>query len=77
MNFALDFSADIKYFGFMAKKKKKMGRPPLKAKDKRTALVSLRLKKTERDQLEKEAKAKGLSISNYLLECWQKSRAKK
>jgi uncharacterized protein (DUF1778 family) len=61
----------------MAKRKKKMGRPPLKAKDKRTALVTLRLKKTDRNQLEKEAKARGLSLSNYLLECWQKSRAKK
>lgn len=77
MNFALDFSADTKYFEFMAKKKKKMGRPPLKAKDKRTALVSLRLKETERDEFEKEAKARGLSISNYLLECWQKSRVRK
>jgi hypothetical protein len=61
----------------MAKKKAKMGRPPLKAKDKRTAMVTLRMKKTERDQLEKEATAKSLSLSSYLLECWQKSRAKK
>ena len=54
-----------------------MGRPPLKEKDKRTAIVTLRLKKGERKELEQDAKAKGLSISNYLLECWQKSRAKK
>jgi hypothetical protein len=58
----------------MRKKKAKMGRPPLKKKDRRTALVTLRMKKTERDQLEREAKAKGLSISSYLLECWQKAR---
>jgi len=61
----------------MAKKKTKMGRPPLKAKDKRTALITLRLKPSDRDRLEKEAAAKGLTISSYLLECWQKSRAKK
>lgn len=54
-----------------------MGRPPLKAKDKRTAIVTLRLKKSERKELEQDAKAKGLSISNYLLQCWQKARAKK
>ena len=61
----------------MAKKKSKMGRPPLKAKNKRTAIITLRLKKADRDELEKEAKAKNLTLSGYLLECWQKSRAKK
>jgi len=58
----------------MSRKNTKMGRPPLKVKDRRTALVALRLKPSERKELEKEAKAKGLSLSNYLLECWQKSR---
>ena len=48
-----------------------MGRPPLKEKDRRTAIVTLRMKKTERDKLEREAKAKGLSLSSYLLECWK------
>ena len=60
----------------MAKKRTKMGRPPLKEKDKRNKIVTLRLKKSERKELEQDAKAKGLSISNYLLECWQKSRVK-
>jgi len=58
----------------MRKKKAKMGRPPLKVKDRRIAIVTLRMKKTERDELEREAKAKGLSLSSYLLECWQKAR---
>ena len=58
----------------MEKKKAKMGRPPKKAKDKRAAVVTLRLKPAERKQLEKDAKAKGLSLSSYLLECWQKAR---
>jgi len=62
---------------FMAKKKKKMGRPPLKAIDKRTKIVTIRLKPSERKELGQEAKSKDLSISDYLLECWQKSRAKK
>ena len=61
----------------MKEKKNKMGRPPVKAKDKRTAIITLRLKKTERNQLGKEAEAKGLSLSSYLLQCWQKVRAKK
>lgn len=58
----------------MIKKKAKMGRPALKVKDRRTKIVTLRLKPSERKELEKDAKAKGLSLSNYLLECWQKSR---
>ncbi|GAH88940.1 unnamed protein product [marine sediment metagenome] len=58
----------------MKKKKAKMGRPPLKVKDRRTKIVTLRLKPSERKGLEKDAKAKGLSLSNYLLECWQKAR---
>jgi len=49
-----------------------MGRPPLKAKDKRTKFVTLRLKPSEYKQLEQEAKAKGMSLSNYLKECWKK-----
>ena len=61
----------------MAKKKAKMGRPPLKAKDKRTVITTVRLKKADRSQLEKEAKAEGLTLSSYLLQCWQKARAKK
>jgi uncharacterized protein (DUF1778 family) len=58
----------------MRKKKAKMGRPPLSEKDRRTALVTLRMKETDRDELEREAKAKGLSLSSYLLECWQRAR---
>ena len=73
----LDFTEYIKYVEFMARKKSKMGRPPLKEKDRRNKIVTLRLKPSERQELEQDTKAKGLSISNYLLECWQKSRVKK
>ena len=57
----------------MKRKKAKMGRPPLKAEDKRTAVITLRLKRSERKQLEEDAKARGMSLSSYLLECWQKA----
>lgn len=51
-----------------------MGRPPLKAKDRRTALVTLRLNLSEHKQLKKDAEINGLSLSAYLLECWHKAR---
>ena len=74
MNLVLDFYEYVKYFVFVKKKRAKMGRPTIKAKDKRTACVTLRLKHSERKQLEQEAKARGLSLSSYLLDCWQKAR---
>jgi uncharacterized protein (DUF1778 family) len=58
----------------MKVKKKKMGRPPLKPKDRRTALITLRLTETDRVLLAKEAEAKGMSISSYLFYCWKKGR---
>jgi len=60
----------------MKKKKAKMGRPALKVKDRRTKIVTLRLKPSDRKELENDAKAKGLSISNYLMECWKNQRGK-
>lgn len=60
----------------MEKKKTKMGRPPLEDKDKRSKLVTLRLKESDHKQLTKDANAKGLSLSSYLVECWQKVRRK-
>ncbi len=53
-----------------------MGRPALKAKDRRTKITTLRLKPSDRKDLENDAKAKGLSLSDYLMECWQKQRGK-
>lgn len=54
-----------------------MGRPTLKPKDRRTAIITLRLTGIDRALLLKEAKTKGLSISSYLLDCWKKSEVKK
>jgi uncharacterized protein (DUF1778 family) len=56
----------------MKGKRKKMGRPTKKPKDRRTAIITLRLTDADRALLLKEAKAKGLSISSYLLNCWKK-----
>jgi uncharacterized protein (DUF1778 family) len=53
-------------------KKKKMGRPRLNPKDKRRAVVTLRLTQEERELLEKEANTQSLSVSSYLLKCWKK-----
>ena len=55
----------------MKKKNAKMGRPPLKVKDRRTRTITLRLKPSEREELKNDAEAKGLSLSSYLRECWQ------
>ena len=49
-----------------------MGRPTLKPKDRRNAIITLRLTEIDRGLLEKQAKAEGKSISSYLLSCWKK-----
>ena len=51
--------------------RKKMGRPPLPPEERRNALVTVRLKKVDRDRLEREAEREGLTISGYLLKCWR------
>jgi uncharacterized protein (DUF1778 family) len=58
----------------MKKNRSKMGRPPLKAKDRKTACVTLRLNRSQRKQLEQDAKAQGMTLSTYLLDCWKKVR---
>jgi len=51
-----------------------MGRPPKKAKDRRTRPVALRVTPTDHKQLVQDAEQAGMSISAYLLDCWQKVR---
>jgi predicted HicB family RNase H-like nuclease len=58
----------------MAKRKKKMGRPPKEPQDKLSEIVTLRMNPAEHEQLMRDAKAARLSISAYLLECWKKVR---
>jgi predicted HicB family RNase H-like nuclease len=58
----------------MAKRKNKMGRPPKKAKDKLSEIVTLRMTPADHKQLKKDASVSRLSLSAYLQECWQKGR---
>jgi hypothetical protein len=72
----LYFTEYNKYYACVKGKKKKMGRPTLKLKDRRTAIITLRLTGADRGLLAKEAEAKGMSISSYLLDCWKKAGEK-
>jgi uncharacterized protein (DUF1778 family) len=58
------------------KKKAKMGRPPIPPSERRSAVITIRLRKDERKMLEREAKKEGLSFSSYLLKCWREKREK-
>ena len=51
-----------------------MGRPPKKAKDKLSEIVTLRMTSADHKQLMSDARESGLSISAYLQKCWQKGR---
>ena len=51
-----------------------MGRPPKKAKDRRSKPVTLRMVPAEHKELVTDARRAGLSISEYLLGCWRKVR---
>jgi predicted HicB family RNase H-like nuclease len=73
----LDISVYKKYFVFMAKRKKKMGRPKKKVRDVRSKPVTLRVTPSNHKQLKQDAKHAGMSISAYLLECWQITKDKK
>lgn len=52
----------------MKKKKKRMGRP-LKTGKPLTKRIELRISDEEYRKLEQKAKAKGLSVSEYLRQC--------
>jgi hypothetical protein len=70
----LIYSVYEKYFVIVAKRKKKMGRPPKKAKDVRSKPVTLRMTPADHKQLLKDARDSGLSVSAYLKACWKKMR---
>ena len=56
----------------MAKKaKKRMGRPPKPPDEKWKARVMVNMTEADRKQIEADARAAGLSLSAYLLECWK------
>jgi len=53
------------------KKKSRMGRPPKKPSERRTAMVTIRLMTEERQKLGQDARKAGMSLSSYLLKCWR------
>lgn len=61
----------------MAKRKTKMGRPPKNPKDKCSRIVTLRLTPSQHRQLRGDVKRAKTSVSQFLIECWQKARRTK
>jgi len=49
--------------------KKRMGRPPKPKSERKTRLLQLRLSDAEYRQLVAKAKARGLTVSQFLREC--------
>ena len=55
------------------KPKARMGRPPKPRSERRGGYrVNVNLTQQEKRQLEREARAAGLSLSEFLLRCWQR-----
>ena len=68
LRIVLDLFTHNKYVMYMSKK---MGRPPKKAKDRLSRYVSLRVTPAQHKKLIADARTAGLSISAYLIKCWQ------
>jgi len=56
------------------KKKSKMGRPPIPERKRRSAIVAVRLTRGERARLGREARRRGMTITEVLLEHWREGR---
>ncbi len=54
--------------------KAKMGRPPKTKDAKQSARIAVNVIPVEYRAIEKDAKAAGLSLSAYLLDCWKKRK---
>jgi len=48
-----------------------MGRPPLKAKDRRNKVFTIRFTQGEYRDLMHDAKAAGVTVTEYLRQCWR------
>jgi len=70
----LDLFDYVKYIAIMAKRKKRMGRPPKKAGERLSEIVTLRMTPAEHKKLMEDARESGLSVSAYLQACWRKVR---
>ncbi len=51
-----------------------MGRPPKKAGERLSEIVTLRMTPAEHKRLMKDARESGLSVSAYLQACWREVR---
>jgi len=56
------------------KTKKKPGRPPMNPEDRLSEIVTLRMNWADHEQLMRDARAAGLSVSAYLQECWRQTK---
>jgi len=63
-----------KYTVIMAKAKKKLGRHPKKPADRLSEIVTLRMTPADHERILQDAKAAGLSLSNYLQRCWRQAK---
>jgi hypothetical protein len=54
--------------------KSRMGRPPIKAEDRRSVLLTVRFKPGEYEELAADAKAAGRTVAEHLRQCWQERR---
>ena len=56
----------------MKRKKKKMGRPPLKPSERRSIEVNVRMTPGEKRAIDQEARATGATASEILMRPWRK-----
>lgn len=54
----------------MGKTKARMGRPPIDPRDLRGRRVTIRFTTAEFRQLERDAKQAGITIGEFLRQCW-------
>ncbi len=51
-----------------------MGRPPMQPKDRRTRGLTLRFTRDEFRELQGDARAAGVTVTEFLRQCWRKER---
>ena len=56
------------------KQKSRMGRPPLKPKERRSKVFTIRFTQDEYRDLMRDAKAEGVTVTELLRQCWKKVR---